>query len=220
MRKQKKKRTQYLASARIGLCYLICSGITVTGYADAEEASLESETVPVNEAVAADEASPEVEQISEAEPGAKPESEDLLYPNKSFQPAVDKLDGERLPQPSITSLVSQIVVFLIILAGVLLFALRYFKGGGLKGLKGKHSNYLNVTETKPLGNKQFLVVVECGPQKMLLGVGPGMINHLCYLNAPFDEKALYAGGESLEQKIAAEIAEENKKGGLDEHSQA
>lgn len=52
-------------------------------------------------------------------------------------------------------------------------------GNGLRKLA--HSSELKIRETKALGNRQFLVVVEYGEQRMLLGVAPGMINHLCYL---------------------------------------
>ena len=38
-----------------------------------------------------------------------------------------------------------------------------------------------------LGHRQFLVVVEYENQKMLLGVGPGTIEHLCYLEMPTPE---------------------------------
>lgn len=42
---------------------------------------------------------------------------------------------------------------------------------------------LNIEETRALGSKQFLAVVNYNGQRMLLGVGPGFINHLCYLDA-------------------------------------
>jgi hypothetical protein len=47
-----------------------------------------------------------------------------------------------------------------------------------------------------LGNKQYLVVVEYDGQKILLGVGPGMINKLCYLGSAFEEKL-----EGMEEKV-------------------
>lgn len=65
--------------------------------------------------------------------------------------------------------------------------------------KGKFSlnprsndNRLKLCETKMLGNKQFLVVVEYETQKMLLGVGPGTISHLCYLGSQRVDEELYS----------------------------
>ena len=60
----------------------------------------------------------------------------------------------------------------------------YSKWGGNGLRKFTTSNELRIRETKALGNRQFLVVVEYGEQRMLLGVAPGKINHLCYLETP------------------------------------
>lgn len=40
---------------------------------------------------------------------------------------------------------------------------------------------LNIEETRSLGGRQFLVVAEYEGQRMLLGVCPGRIDHLCVL---------------------------------------
>lgn len=40
---------------------------------------------------------------------------------------------------------------------------------------------LQIAEMRPLGNRQFLVVVDYDGAKMLLGVTPGRIDHLCAL---------------------------------------
>ncbi|MGF1449115.1 MAG: flagellar biosynthetic protein FliO [Opitutales bacterium] len=50
---------------------------------------------------------------------------------------------------------------------------------------GQGESGLRVEETRMLGNKQYLVVVSYADKKMLIGVGPGLINHLCYLNDNF-----------------------------------
>lgn len=94
------------------------------------------------------------------------------------------------PKPSVIFLASQVIVFLIVLAGGVYLLIYYYKRGGLKP-KSIANSQLLVSETKVLGNKQFLAVVEYGDQKMLLGVGPGMINHLCYLKNPYEEQALF-----------------------------
>ncbi len=50
---------------------------------------------------------------------------------------------------------------------------------------GQGESGLRIEETRMLGNKQYLVVVSYADKKMLIGVGPGLINHLCYLNDNF-----------------------------------
>ncbi len=69
---------------------------------------------------------------------------------------------------------------LVVLAGIFI----YLKRGGvnLKGLGDQGG--LKIKETKTLGNKQFLVVVEYESKKVLLGIGPGMMTHLCDLDSP------------------------------------
>jgi flagellar protein FliO/FliZ len=52
------------------------------------------------------------------------------------------------------------------------------KRGGLGRRFGKDEGRLRVLETKMLGNRQFLVVVEYEDAKMLVGVCPGRIDYL------------------------------------------
>ena len=56
----------------------------------------------------------------------------------------------------------------------------------------RNEECLKLCETRMLGNKQFLVVVEYESQKMLLGVGPGTIRHLCYLGSHGVEEVLFS----------------------------
>lgn len=77
-------------------------------------------------------------------------------------------------------LVWAIYLFLLMVAALIGLWL-YSRKGGLTLKKSGFSNELKIRETKALGNRQFLVVVEYGEQKMLIGVAPGVINHLCYL---------------------------------------
>jgi flagellar protein FliO/FliZ len=52
------------------------------------------------------------------------------------------------------------------------------KRGGLRKPFGKSDGKLRVLETKMLGNRQFLMVVEYDDAKLLLGVCPGKIEYL------------------------------------------
>ncbi len=49
--------------------------------------------------------------------------------------------------------------------------------------KNKGTRKLNVSETRGLGGRQFLVVAEYENRKVLLGVCPGRIDYLCSLSS-------------------------------------
>ncbi len=50
--------------------------------------------------------------------------------------------------------------------------------------KAKGERKLVISETRVLGNRQFLIVAEYESRKMLLGVCPGRIDYLCTLAEP------------------------------------
>lgn len=56
-----------------------------------------------------------------------------------------------------------------------------FKGGVFRKRFSKAEGKLKIAETRMLGNRQFLSVVEYGSQKILIGVGPGKIDYLTTL---------------------------------------
>lgn len=94
------------------------------------------------------------------------------------------------------SLISRIVMYLVILAAIGFVFVYFFKQGKfMRGIRSQ-GNQLKVRETHVLGSKQFLVVVEYGRQRILLGVGPNMINQLCFL-----ESTEEISSESKEKKI-------------------
>lgn len=80
-----------------------------------------------------------------------------------------------------------LAVFVLLCVVVYIFV--WARRGGMKMLRRK-DNKLHVLETHFLGNRQYLVVVEYESTKILLGVGPGMINQLCFLNTPFENAAM------------------------------
>ena len=65
----------------------------------------------------------------------------------------------------------------------------YLTRSGFGGLarKGKGERKLVISETRTLGNRQFLIVAEYENHKMLLGVCPGRIDYLSTLSAGNDE---------------------------------
>ena len=50
--------------------------------------------------------------------------------------------------------------------------------------RAKGARKLQISETRMLGNRQFLVVAEYEDRKMLIGVCPGRIDYLATLSAP------------------------------------
>lgn len=75
-----------------------------------------------------------------------------------------------------------VVAYLGLFCGAGYFVWRYIKKGSLSPARPDGSNGIHITDTKSLGNRQYLVVVECDEQRMLVGVGQGFINHLCFLD--------------------------------------
>jgi flagellar protein FliO/FliZ len=71
----------------------------------------------------------------------------------------------------------------VLIAAMLGGALYFLKSGGFmvfqRGAKGPRK--LTISETRMLGNRQFLVVAEFEEKKMLIGVCPGRIDYLCLL---------------------------------------
>jgi flagellar biogenesis protein FliO len=87
--------------------------------------------------------------------------------------------------------VAQVFVYLIVLAGLLGGAFWFLRRGGtLFQPRSKGPRKLNISETRLLGSRQYLVVAEYEEQKVLLGVCPGRIDYLCRLGArPSEEEA-------------------------------
>ncbi len=123
-------------------------------------------------AVAAPTASP----AATAEPADSPaERGRVLYPANGPQPSpATARGGEAGGMPGLTA------SFLMLLA---------LCGGGYYLVRrqtgfapvGKGQRKLIVSESRSLGNRQFLVVVEYENERVLLGVAPGKIDYLCPL---------------------------------------
>jgi len=97
-------------------------------------------------------------------------AETIIYPKNAAEPA--KLVPSR-EHDSSRSLV--LVVALLLAAGgvwVLVQRRKAGPGGGRGGRK------LQIDETRPLGNRQYLVVADYDGKKFLLGVTPGRIQML------------------------------------------
>ena len=88
------------------------------------------------------------------------------------------------------------LTFFAALAGAALYFVKF----GLPLKKGLASDRkLQVLETRPLGNKQYLLVVGYEDTRMLLGVTPGKIDYLCPLDsttAPADFSTMMGSVEN------------------------
>jgi flagellar protein FliO/FliZ len=83
-------------------------------------------------------------------------------------------------EPGSSAGFSTVVGALILAAGGVWFLLR---SRAAKANTGTSMASLKIEETKPLGNRQFLVVASYEGQKFLLGVVPGRVDFLSALKA-------------------------------------
>jgi flagellar biogenesis protein FliO len=74
------------------------------------------------------------------------------------------------------------ITLLAALAGAAIYLIKF--GIPLHRNRSKDDRKLQVHEMRPLGNRQFLIVVGYEDTRMLLGVTPGKIDYLCPLDSP------------------------------------
>ena len=79
-------------------------------------------------------------------------------------------------------MVVTILGYLIILGGMAVAAWFLFKRGVFRKPFSNSEGKLNIAESRMLGNRQYIMVVEYEDNKILLGVGPGKIDYLTSLN--------------------------------------
>jgi flagellar biogenesis protein FliO len=99
--------------------------------------------------------------------------------------------GNQAPAPAAsqsTGGMLQLTIYLVLIGGMLIGGL-YLTRGGFANLmqRSKGDKKLQISESRTLGNRQFLVVAEYEGRKMLLGVCPGRIDYLSTLAAGGDE---------------------------------
>lgn len=87
------------------------------------------------------------------------------------------LSGSGASSGALVTLVGYAVV--IGALGVVVWYL--FKSGFMRKPFAKGEGKLKIAETRMLGNRQFISVVEYDNQKILIGVGPGKIDYLTTL---------------------------------------
>jgi flagellar protein FliO/FliZ len=121
----------------------------------------------------------------EAAPAAASRSsETIIYPKNAGDSAVPAPAAERDTSRSLILLVA----FLLAGCGVWLLVQRR-KSGPASGPGRK----LKIDETRPLGNRQYLVVADYDGKKFLLGVAPGQIQMLTPLSGDKIERGESSG---------------------------
>ncbi len=77
----------------------------------------------------------------------------------------------------------QLAIYFVLLLALLGGGVYVMRNGlGFLQPKPKGPRKLDITETRMLGNRQFLIVAEYEQRKMLIGVCPGRIDYLCTLS--------------------------------------
>ena len=80
------------------------------------------------------------------------------------------------------------MVYFLLIVALLAGGLYLTRNGfGIMTQKSKGERKLVISETRTLGNRQFLIVAEYENRKMLLGVCPGRIDYLSTLAGGSDE---------------------------------
>ena len=118
--------------------------------------------------------------LQAAESGtAKPGT--VIYPHApkpGLAGKADPLNGAGGTGASLFPLIGYVVIFALGAGAVIMLIRRGTVGRPFK----KSEGLLQIRESRMLGNRQFLVVVEYEDNKMLLGVGPGRIDYLSPLS--------------------------------------
>lgn len=136
-----------------------------------------------------------------------PAPSDVIYPRVSdpaagaAAPAQDGSATQALaPLPAMGGVgpAAGYVIALVLLAGGAIYLL---KRGSLPRPFSKSEGRLKVLETRMLGNRQFLVVVEYDDAKMLLGVCQGRIEYL----TPLAGHPLAPGADNDEETPATRV---------------
>ena len=108
------------------------------------------------------------------------ENSEIIYPTVNKEIKILQSDSGLTTNYLPDRIYFTVLIFIIGVGGTCLYL---YRKGKFPLTPQKKDERLKLCETRMLGNKQFLVVVEYERQKMLLGVGPGTISHLCYLGA-------------------------------------
>lgn len=115
------------------------------------------------------------------------EESQLVYPNSS--PETEDTEGQTELYKDLMSeggsgvgMAVTILGYLVIVGGMCVAAWYLFKRGVIRKPFSSSEGKLKVAESRMLGNRQYIMVVEYEDKKILLGVGPGKIDYLTSLD--------------------------------------
>ena len=114
------------------------------------------------------------------------EASQVVYPNSSSSENGEGTEGEVYSGilsegGSPIGMVVTILGYLLILGAMGVAAWYLFKRGVFRKPFSNKEGKLNIAESRMLGNRQYIMVVEYEDNKILLGVGPGKIDYLTSL---------------------------------------
>jgi flagellar protein FliO/FliZ len=110
---------------------------------------------------------------------AGPGPSEVIYPRGAA--GAPPAESEARPAdlvPSLGTGAMPTLAYVVALLGLGVGAWLVLKRGSFARPASKGGGRLQVLETRMLGNRQFLIVVEYDDARMLLGVGPGRIDYL------------------------------------------
>ena len=114
------------------------------------------------------------------------EASQVVYPNSSSSDNGEGAEGEVYSGilsegGSPIGMFVTILGYLLILGAMGVAAWYLFKRGVFRKPFSNKEGKLNIAESRMLGNRQYIMVVEYEDNKILLGVGPGKIDYLTSL---------------------------------------
>ena len=114
------------------------------------------------------------------------EASQVVYPNSSSSENGEGAEGEVYSGilsegGSPIGMLVTILGYLLILGAMAVAAWYLFKRGVFRKPFSNKEGKLNIAESRMLGNRQYIMVVEYEDNKILLGVGPGKIDYLTSL---------------------------------------
>jgi flagellar protein FliO/FliZ len=110
---------------------------------------------------------------TEAPAAGKRSGDTIIYPKNADEPNKTATAGDRDTSRSL------IMIVALLLAGGGAYLVLQRRKAGPTGGRGRK---LQIDETRPLGNRQYLVVADYDGKKFLLGVTPGRIQMLTPLD--------------------------------------
>jgi len=157
------------------------------------------------EAPADAEATGNVVATADAEAPAAEEDTRMFYPRSGGDAETEDTQSPAaegiFESSSASSVILSMLGFVLLFGACVVGGWFLFKRGFLKKPFSKDGGKLKVAESRMLGNRQFLMVVEYEDNKILLGVGPGKIDYLTSLNTYRNEFP------PLESKTAQNLSE-------------